>query len=116
MTIFITAFILYYMENDNTNKTRQIFAIVSEDIYLASKAKATELRLQLRKFIELALEKALNFNANETLNQEVDSSDTENKSIWQDEYLKIQLQQPIGSPIELTEEEANKILFNDDPK
>ena len=61
--------------------------------------------MPLRKFIELALEKALNFNANETLNQEVDSSDTENKSIWQDEYLKIQLQQPIGSPIELTEEE-----------
>ena len=114
MTIFITALILYYMENDNTKKTRQIFAIVSEDIYLASKAKATELRLPLRKFIELALEKALNFNSNDTINQEVDSNQPENRSIWEDEYLKMQLQQPIGSPIELTEEEANKILFHDD--
>ena len=102
------------MENDNTKKTRQIFAIVSEDIYLASKAKATELRLPLRKFIELALEKALNFNSNDTINQEVDSNQPENRSIWEDEYLKMQLQQPIGSPIELTEEEANKILFHDD--
>ena len=104
------------MENDNTNKTRQIFAIVSEDIYLASKAKATELRLPLRKFIELALEKALNFNSNDSINQQVDSTEPENKSIWQDEYLKMQLQQPIGAPIELTDEEASKILFNDDPK
>ena len=102
------------MENDNTKKTRQIFAIVSEDIYLASKAKATELRLPLRKFIELALEKALNFNSNETVNQEEDSNQPENRSIWEDEYLKMQLHQPIGSPIELTEEEANKILFHDD--
>ncbi|MBN19143.1 MAG: hypothetical protein CL758_06710 [Chloroflexi bacterium] len=102
------------MENDKTNKTRQIYAIVSEDIYLASKAKATELRLPLRKFIELALEKALNINSNENFNQESDFRKTNKKSIWQDEYLKMQLQQPIGSPIELTEEEANKILFNND--
>ena len=113
MTIFISALILYNMENENTNKTRQIFAIISEDIYLASKAKATELRLPLRKFIELALQKSLNIKSDEFLTEKIDPEEHKTKSIWEDEYLNIQLQQPIGSPIELTEEEANKILFND---
>ena len=31
-------------------------------------------------------------------------------SIWDDEYLRMQVQQPLGSPVELTKEEAEKVV------
>jgi hypothetical protein len=34
---------------------------------------------------------------------------TAQKSIWQDEYLNRQADRPVGSPIELSEEEAKEI-------
>ena len=86
--------------------TRQIYASVREDLYLAAKARATELRVPLREFIEMALEQSLT-------GQVRPASTTPAPSIWDDEYLKMQAQQPIGSPVELTREEAARIVLGD---
>ena len=86
-------------------RSRQIYASIREDLYLAAKARATELRIQLRKLVELALERTL---TNEENVADVDMS----PSIWDDEYLRMQAEQPLGSPIELTREEAGKVLKN----
>ena len=83
-----------------TEKTRQLFASIREDLYLAARAKAAELRIPLREFIELALENTLS---------ETSSKSSPQPSVWDDEYLNMQAQQPIGAPIELTEEEAQRV-------
>ena len=83
--------------------TRQLYAAVREDLYLASKAKAAERRMSLREFVEDALKLALN---------DVEPSPrlpTE-PSVWEDEYIKLQARQPIGSPVELTRVEAVRLL------
>lgn len=59
------------------------------------------MRVPLREFIEDALESALS--------GEGTSADV-SRSIWDDEYLGMQLRQPLGSPVELTEEESKAIV------
>ena len=89
--------------------TRQIYASVREELYLAAKARATELRIPLREFIEMALEGAL------LPGQEASG---ETPSIWGDEYLEMQARQAVGSPVELTPEEAERVVkatFGVDP-
>lgn len=81
--------------------TRQIYASVREDLYLAAKAQATELRMSLREFVEHALELALT-------GQSKNASAT--PSVWDDEYIGMQTRQPIGSPVELTREEAETVV------
>lgn len=83
--------------------TRQLYAAVREDLYLASKAKAAERRVSLREFVEHALELALS-------DAEPSSSLPQESSVWEDEYIRLQARQPIGSPVELTREEAVKQL------
>ena len=84
-----------------TQPTRQLYAQIREDIYLEAKAKAAEMRVPLREFIEAALESALRgeMHAKEVA-----------RSVWEDEYLDMQLRQPFGSPVELTSEEAKAIV------
>ena len=84
-----------------TQPTRQLYAQIREDIYLASKARAAEMRVPLREFIEDALESAL---TGESPRTEI------SRSVWDDEYLGMQLRQPLGSPVELTSEEAKAIV------
>ena len=84
-----------------TQPTRQLYAQIREDIYLASKARAAEMRVPLREFIEDALESALS--------GEQSRADV-SRSVWDDEYLGMQLRQPLGSPVELTSEEAKAIV------
>ena len=85
-----------------TQPTRQLYAQIREDIYLASKARAAEMRVPLREFIESALESALNGDNSQVTNS--------SRSVWDDEYLGMQLRQPFGSPVELTSDEAKAIL------
>ena len=85
----------------NTPKTRQIYASVREDLYLAAKARATELRIPLRAFIEQALHLAL------TGRSEAAEDDG---ATWDDEYIRMQAQQPLGSPVELTDQEAESVV------
>ena len=89
----------------NPQPTRQLFAKIREDVYLDAKAKSAELRVPLREFLENALISALR---DETPSQP--PAAPPRRSIWDDEYISMQSRQPIGSPIELTAEEASEIL------
>ena len=82
-------------------KTRQIYASIREDLYLAAKARATERRIPLRAFIEHALEQVLSGNS---------TAPQADSSVWDDEYLEMQAQQPVGSPVELTKAEAETVV------
>ena len=83
--------------------TRQIYAAIKEDLYLAAKAKSTEMRMPLREFIEHALELALSDGPYEIAIEK-------EAHVWQDEYLRMQASQPLGSPVELTRDEAAKVV------
>ena len=85
----------------NSQKTRQIYASVREGLYLAAKARATELRIPLRAFIEHALHLAL------TGQSETAEDDG---ATWDDEYIRMQANQPLGSPVELTDQEAESVV------
>ena len=87
--------------SSNSHKTRQIYASVREDLYLAAKARATELRIPLRAFIEHALQLALTA-------QSEDAKD--DPPAWDDVYLNMQAKQPLGSPVELTDQEAESVV------
>ena len=84
-----------------TEPTRQLYAQIREDIYLASKAKAAEMRVPLRVFLENALVNALEPATTEPYKE---------PSVWDDEYIGMQERQPLGSPVELTKEEAVSII------
>ena len=84
--------------------TRQLYAAIREDLYLAAKNKSTELRIPLREFLERAIELALDRDA-----RPVSMQQTSVRTIWNDEYIVMQADQPIGSPVELTDEEARAI-------
>ena len=90
----------------NPQPTRQLFAKIREDVYLDAKAKSAELRVPLREFLENALISALRDESP----QPPPSAAPPRRSIWDDEYISMQTRQPIGSPIELTAEEASEIL------
>ena len=85
--------------------TRQLYAAVREDLYLASKGKAAESRMSLREYVEHALELALNQSE-----QAATPETPAEPSVWEDEYIRLQARQPIGSPVELTKEEAARLL------
>tara|TARA_B100000809_G_C14783390_1_gene403813 strand:- start:287 stop:610 length:324 start_codon:yes stop_codon:yes gene_type:complete len=90
--------------------TRQIYASVREDLYLAAKARSTELRIPLRKFLEEALELALTGEGRAASSTEIENSPSRQPSIWEDEYVRMQSQQPVGSPVELSEDEAKRLI------
>ena len=95
-------------------ETRQIYASVREDIYLAAKARAAELRVPLRELIEMALARMLADGEAEAVEAPPDrSANRPRPSIWDDEYISMQARQPIGSPVELTREEAARIALGD---
>ena len=82
--------------------TRQLYAQIREDIYLAAKARAAEMRVPLRELLENALVRALNGDESHGPKNQ--------RSVWDDEYLSMQERQPFGSPVELTREEAVAIV------
>lgn len=84
--------------------TRQIYATIREELYLSAKARAAQLRIPMREFLEQALEQAL--TGERSL---VEAPSAGNRSVWNDEYISMQAQRPVGSPVELTEEEARAI-------
>ena len=83
--------------------TRQLYAQIREDLYLGAKARAAEMRVPLRTFLENALEMALNAD-------QAQPSELKPQSVWNDEYLSMQGRQPVGSPVQLSEDEASAIL------
>ena len=91
----------------NDEPTRQLYAQIREDLYLAAKARAAEMRMPLRTFLENALSAALDGN-----HSGGDSSPSSAPTIWDDEYLSMQRRQPVGSPVELTQTEASEIVLD----
>ena len=84
--------------------TRQLYAAIREDIYLAAKARATEMRVPLRLFVENALRLALKDMS------ATSPTTTEGKTVWEDEYLAMQARQPLGSPVQLTDTESIEVI------
>ena len=93
--------------------TRQIYASIREDVYLAAKSRAAELRLPMRRFIEIALANAI--EADGAAPMEVwypeDTSPPQAPSIWDDQYLEAQARQPLGAPLVLSGEEARRVAL-----
>ena len=108
-------FDLYMPRRAVEGETRQIYASVREDIYLAAKARAAELRVPLRELIEMALARLLTDDEAEAVEAPPPnrSAGQPRPSIWNDEYIGMQARQPIGSPVELTREEAARIALGD---
>ena len=101
------------MTTPNQQPTRQIYASVREDLYLAAKARATELRIPLRRFLEDALELALAGNAGvpgPAALADTGGGAVRQPSIWEDEYVRIQSRQPVGSPVDVSEDEAKQLI------
>ena len=95
--------------------TRQLYASIREDIYLAAKAKATELRLPLRRFIEDALEAAIQGGAIGQTPSEAPTlldATPSPPSVWDDQYIGAQARQPLGAPLELSEDEARRVALS----
>ena len=90
--------------------TRQIYASIREDIYLAAKARAAELRIPLRRFLEQALEQALSVEGQTPSAGPTSPETPAVESVWEDEYLGMQARQPVGNPVVLSRDEAEKVL------
>ena len=92
------------MPREKTNvPTRQLYAQIREDLYLGAKARAAEMRVPMREFIERALSAALDDDGQT-------AATASPRSVWDDEYLSMQARQPFGSPVELTDDEVKSIL------
>lgn len=82
---------------------------------MAAKAKATELRLPLRRFIEDALEAAIRGGVvGQTPSdtpQLLDATPAQ-PSVWDDQYIVAQARQPLGAPLELSEDEARRVALS----
>lgn len=92
-----------------TNPTRQLFANIDEEIYLNAKSKAASERLPMRTIIEQALSLYLAQERSPLSSDDQEGSPGLNKTVWDDEYIGMQVNQPLGSPVELTELEAERI-------
>ena len=99
---------------EHSQPTRQLYATIREDIYLAAKAKATELRLPLRRFIEDALELAIAGGAAAQVAAETPPqvAPAALPSVWDDQYLAAQARQPLGAPVELSADEARRVALS----
>ena len=88
--------------------TRQIFANIREDIYLLVKSKSAEDRLSMREILEKSL---LMYLGSDMGVIESDSASTSSSTVWEAESLGMQAGQPVGTPIELSEDEAKRIAL-----
>ena len=89
--------------------TRQLFANIDEEIYLNAKSKAASERLPMRTIIEQALSLYLGENDSSSIPRDTEEDNQSNKTVWDDEYIGMQVNQPLGSPVELTDLEAERI-------
>lgn len=94
------------MPRNNSNEpTRQLFAKIDESLYLELKSKSAQERLSIREILEVSLRQYLKQPTTTTK-----QTDELPKNIWQkDEYLLMQAERPVGSPISLSESEKKQI-------
>ena len=92
------------LEVNILSTTKLIASALPRGPQITEISKSAELRIPLREFLERAIELALNGDA-----RPVNVQQTSVRTIWNDEYIVMQADQPIGSPVELTDEEARAI-------
>ena len=63
----------------------------------------------MRELLEEALELYLRSDVSESPDFSGDRSSYRNSTVWDDEYLQMQADRPIGSPLELSEDEAKDV-------
>ena len=98
---------------EHSEPTRQLYASIREDIYLAAKSRAAQLRLPLRRFIEDALVNAIDGDSSisrESLNEQ-EANPIKPRTVWDDQYIGAQASQPLGSPLDLSENEARRVAL-----
>ena len=93
--------------------TRQLYASIREDIYLAAKSRAAELRLPMRRFIEDALVNAISIEEDDVskYDEALPNAPPRAPSVWDDQYLQAQAMQPVGAPLTLSEDEARRVAL-----
>ena len=101
-------------KREHSQPTRQIYASIREDIYLAAKTRAAELRVPMRRFIEDALSIAV--NSSDLASYGIQSDDASHSesippSVWDDQYIDAQARQPLGAPLDLSEDEARRVAL-----
>ncbi len=98
---------------EHSEPTRQIYASIREDIYLAAKSRAAQLRLPMRRFIEEALVDAVNGErlADYSPLGEKSQLHTKPATVWDDQYIGAQASQPLGSPLDLSLDEARRVIL-----
>ena len=98
---------------EHSEPTRQLYASIREEIYLAAKSRAAQLRLPLRRFIEDALVNAIEGGASisKEFPNEQEASSIKPKTVWDDQYIGAQASQPLGSPLDLSENEARRVAL-----
>ena len=89
--------------------SRQLFAKINENVYLAAKNRAAQQRISMRELLEEALELYLRSDVSESPDFSGDRSSYRNSTVWDDEYLQMLADRPIGSPLELSEDEAKDV-------
>ena len=88
-----------------------MFANIDEELYLNLKSKAATDRLSIREILELALASYLELDQGQYGVQQFEG---DKGNIWEDdEYLAMQAERPLGSPVELTSEEAKGLRWRD---
>ena len=97
---------------EHSEPTRKLYADIREDIYLAAKSRAAELRVPMRRFVEDALTNAISGNSTAlSVSSDVESATPTEPSVWDDQYLRAQANQPLGTPIALTDDEARRVAL-----
>ena len=98
---------------EHSEPTRQIYASIREDIYLAAKSRAAELRLPMRRFLEEALVSAISSGGTATLDSigETGTLAVKRTTVWDDHYIDAQASQPVGSPLDLSQDEARRVAL-----
>ena len=89
--------------------SRQLFAKISEDIYLAAKSRSASRRISMRELLEEALTLYLGADVLDKVESHVQARPISEPTIWEDEYLSMQADRPIGSPLELSKEESRNV-------
>ena len=80
---------------------------------MAAKTRAAELRVPMRRFIEEALESAVNPDS-AAFAASIDAAAAPEPvppSIWDDPYIDAQAHQPLGSPLDISEDEARRVAL-----
>ncbi len=98
-------------KREHSQPTRQLYASIREDIYLAAKTRAAEMRLPMRRFIEEALWSAINAGSVPASQDGAPSEPQTSLSLWDDEYLAAQARLPLGAPLDLSEDESRRVAI-----